>query len=77
MAFRAAQVKYTQRYTPRWRTCNLLTDKYFTFATTLLYVNKHLPEDARKTVRYVCCPVYLVLRNDGHFGLTHAMGIKS
>ncbi|CAB4002267.1 RNA-directed DNA polymerase from mobile element jockey [Paramuricea clavata] len=49
VAFRAAQDKYTQRYTPRWRICNLLTDNYFTFATTLLYVNKHLPEDARKT----------------------------
>ena len=61
VAFRAAQVKYTQRYSPRWKTCNLLTDNYFTLATTLLYVNKHLPEDARKTVRYVCCPVYLYI----------------
>jgi hypothetical protein len=67
VAFRAAQAVYAKRFTPRWKTCNLLTNTYFTYATTLLYVNKHLSEDARKTVRYVyvvqciCCAMTATL----------------
>lgn len=51
LAFRDAKAKYRLGITtPRWKKCNTLTDTAFTFVTTLLYVNKHLPEDARKTV---------------------------
>ena len=53
-AFREAQQKYYSTYnmqpTPRWKTCYALTDKYFTHATTLLYVNKRVKDDALKEV---------------------------
>ncbi|XP_028410317.1 endothelin-converting enzyme homolog isoform X2 [Dendronephthya gigantea] len=49
--FRDAQEKYFQLRTPtpRWKTCNALTDATFLYVTTLLYANKHLSEDAIKT----------------------------
>ena len=56
LAFRDEKAKYVKNLfgitVPRWKTCNKLTDDTFTFVTTLLYVNKQLPEDARKTVMY-------------------------
>ena len=52
--FREARQKYYatfgMRSTPRWKTCNALTNQYFEHATTLLYVNKRVTEDAVKKV---------------------------
>ena len=56
-AFGEAQAKYMEslifplKAEPRWKTCNSLTDRYFQYVTTLLYVNGHLPEGATKAVR--------------------------
>ncbi|XP_028410306.1 endothelin-converting enzyme 2-like [Dendronephthya gigantea] len=48
--FRKAREKYYATFgvrpTPRWKACNDLTNQYFTHATTLLYVNKRVTEDA-------------------------------
>ena len=58
-AFGEAQAKYikstlsTFKADPRWKTCNGLTDRYFQYVTTLLYVNGHLPEGATEAVRYL------------------------
>ena len=49
LKFREARAKYVKA-TPRWKICNHITNDAFTFATTLLYVNKHLPKNATKTV---------------------------
>ena len=51
--FRKAQAIYLKRTQyPRWRICNFLTNnKAFTFATTVLYANKHLSQSATETVR--------------------------
>ncbi|CAB3985405.1 endothelin-converting enzyme 1-like, partial [Paramuricea clavata] len=51
--YREAEDKYIKSSSgitiPRWRICNLLTDGLFQYVTTLLYVNRHLSEDARNT----------------------------
>ncbi|CAB3996359.1 endothelin-converting enzyme 2-like isoform X2 [Paramuricea clavata] len=53
--YREAEDKYIKSSSgitiPRWRTCNLLTDGLFQYVTTLLYVNRHLSEDARNTAK--------------------------
>ncbi|XP_028410305.1 endothelin-converting enzyme 2-like [Dendronephthya gigantea] len=53
-AFRKARQEYYLTYglqtTPRWKACNALADKYFTHATTLLFVNKHVKDDTLKKV---------------------------
>jgi hypothetical protein len=54
--YREAEDKYIKSSSgmtiPRWRTCNHFTDGLFQYVTTLLYVNRHLSEDARNTVRF-------------------------
>ena len=56
LKFREAKDNYAKTLTisgvttPRWKACNRFTDVSFTFATTLLYVNKHLPKNATKMV---------------------------
>jgi hypothetical protein len=57
LQFREAQNKYLKSLTgtiiPRWQMCNHLTDIAFSFVVTVLYVNEHLPEEARETVGYM------------------------
>ena len=54
--FREARQKYYATFelrpTPKWKTCNALTDEYFTHATTLLYFNKRVTKDAVKKVSW-------------------------
>ncbi|CAB4016589.1 neprilysin, partial [Paramuricea clavata] len=51
--YREAEDKYIKSSSgitiPRWRICNHFTDGLFQYVTTLLYVNRHLSEDARST----------------------------